>query len=139
MSDDYNLRHRVKCATPFAIGQDVHLRAEGKKGTVVATAGREIVVSSGGSLLRRNQVFASPCVQELPREEEVQNTSLQRTPLPVPGQLPRSSMRQVRSPCCQAEESQQPASRTNLDPPPNVTPSDAMKDVLSIGPGLAVD
>ncbi|KAF6040392.1 hypothetical protein EB796_001298 [Bugula neritina] len=34
MSDDYNLRHRVKCATPFAIGQDVHLRAEGKKGTV---------------------------------------------------------------------------------------------------------
>ncbi|KAF6028420.1 hypothetical protein EB796_013261 [Bugula neritina] len=54
MSDDYNLRHRVKCATLFAIGQDVHLRAE---------------------------------------------------------------------------ESQQPASGANLDPPPNVTPSDAMKDV----------
>jgi len=116
MTDDYNLRHWVKCATPFAIGQDVHLRAEGKKGTAVATAGREIVVSSGGSLLRQNQVFASPCAQELPCEEEVQNKSLQRAPLPVPGQLPRSSIRQVRLPCCQAKGSQQPASGANLDP-----------------------
>jgi len=59
----------------------------GKKGTVVATAGREIVVSSGGSLLRQNHVLASPCAHELPRDEEVQNASLQRTPLPVPEQL----------------------------------------------------
>jgi len=54
MSYDYNLQHQVKCATPFVIGQDMHLGAEGKKGTVVATAGCEIVVSSSGSLLRRN-------------------------------------------------------------------------------------
>jgi len=109
MSDNYNLRHRVKCTTPFAISQDVHFRAEGKKGTVVATADRGVVVSIGGSLLRWNRVFASSCAHELLREEEVQNTSLQRTPLPVPEQLFRSSI-QVRSPCCQAKESPQPHS-----------------------------
>jgi len=63
MSDDYNLRHRAACTTLFVINQDAHLRAESKKGTVVTTAGREILVSRGDFLLRRNQVFASPCAQ----------------------------------------------------------------------------